>query len=647
MDDFTLELLAKWDPTPFCRTKCGTEDFILRFVSPLGGGMEINMSELFLKLLNMSITASWLVLAVIVLRLLLKKAPKAIVCVLWALVGIRLLCPISVESVLSLIPSAETVPQNIVYTDEPTIHTGIAAFNTLVNPVLSETFAPKPAASVNPMQTIVSVASVVWLCGMAAMLVYGAVSYVRVYRKVRASIAREDGVRICDEIEAPFIFGIFRPRIYLPSAIDDGDIAYVIAHERAHIARRDHLWKPLGFALLTVYWFNPVLWVAYILLCRDIELACDERVLKTLGTEAKKPYSDALINCSEQRRIISACPLAFGEIGVRERVKGILNYKKPAFWIIVVALLLCAVVAVCFLTNPIGEDEKAVLGGSPLTFDADEHYTFYPVELTYACSSYSFVMTADAAPDYTLRSDMTFSKREMDYYEPDEFIGSTIELGTMTEITLTEENFDACFDASGKDAAAQLRKNNRRAWELRCVEKIVVSEMQYLYMLLEQKDGTYYVGVGYYNYGTDGGNLIRWLYRTDKSTGKYDDSIGEIGHMDGSGYKVYSFTESVDQGDPSIYLYDDMTFSFGWSLFSSYIAHGAYTLTEDTLTLATYDGLYTYVFDVVDDTFVFDASGSSRIPSYRYSGDAAEAECPVPDGAVFRFVKRNAIYSGR
>lgn len=592
------------------------------------------MTELFLKILNMSITASWLVLAIILLRLLLKKAPKAIVCVLWALVGIRLLCPISVESVLSLIPSAETVPQNIVYSPAPTVHTGIYALNTLVNPVISERFSPDPAVSVHPMQTVVSVASVIWLCGMAAMLVYGAVSYVRVYRKVRASIERADGVRICDEITTPFIFGILRPRIYLPSAIGEADIAYVIAHERAHIARRDYLWKPLGFALLTVYWFNPVLWGAYILLCRDIELACDERVLKTLGTEAKKPYSDALINCSEQRRIISACPLAFGEVGVRERVQGILHYKKPAFWIIVAALLLCGVVAVCFLTDPIGEEEKVTFNGSPLTFDADEHYTFHPVELTYGYHGYSFTMIAEAAPDYILRSDMTFSERRMDYNEPDEFVGSITELGIMTEIKLTEENFDACFDAYGVSTAAALRKNNRRAWELRCAKQTGESAMQYLYMLLEQNDGIYYVGVGYYNYGPDGGDLIRWLYRTDKSTGKYDDSI------DGIGYKVYSFTESVDPGDPSIYLSDDMTFSFGWSLFSSYIAHGTYTLTEDTLTLATDDGLYTYVFKVADDTFVFDASRSSAIPSYLYSGDATEAECPVPDGAVFKLKER-------
>lgn len=591
------------------------------------------MSELFLKLLNMSITASWLVLAVVLVRLLLKRAPRAIVCALWALVGIRLLCPISIESVLSLIPSAETVPQNIVYSPEPTIHTGVYALNTLVNPVLSETLAPAGAASVTPMQTIVSAASVVWIFGVAAMLLYAVISYVRVHRSVRVSIEREDGIRICDDIATPFIFGIFRPRIYLPSAISEQDISYVIAHERAHIARRDYIWKPLGFALLCVYWFNPVLWAAYILLCRDIELACDERVLKTLGTEVKKPYSDALIHCSEQQKIISACPLAFGEVGVRERVKGILHYKKPAFWIIVLALVLCAGVAVCFLTNPIGEEEKVTWNGSPLTFAADECYTFYPVELVYTNGSYSFVMTADAAPDYSLRSDMTLCKTETDNVAEDQMVRSITELGQMTEIRLTEETFDACFDALGKDIAAKLRKNNHRAWELRCTEQFGENELPYLYMLLEQKDGTYYVGVGYYGYGSDGGDLLRWLYRTDKEAGKY--VAGPIGEF--VGYSVYKFTESVDPIDPSIHLYKDGTFSFAYSAFSSHLGFGTYTLTEDTLTLATNDGLYTYVFKVADDTFVFDASRSSRIPSYRYSGDSTEAQCPVPDGAVFRF----------
>ncbi|MBQ8836079.1 MAG: hypothetical protein IJ002_01060 [Clostridia bacterium] len=585
------------------------------------------MSELFLKLLNMSITASWLALAVIVLRLLLKKAPKAIVCVMWALVGVRLVCPFSIESVLSLIPSAETVPQEIVYSPAPTIHTGIATFNTMVNPIISEQLAPKVGASVNPMQVITFAASVIWIVGMAAMVLYTAVSYLRLYFKVREAVKCGD-VWLCDNISTPFILGIIRPRIYIPSSMNEVDIEYVAAHEKAHIKRLDYIWKPLGFALLTVYWFNPVMWVAYVLLCRDIELACDEKVIKENGTEIKKPYSDALINCSVPRKMISVCPLAFGEVGVKGRVKNILSYKKPAFWIIIVAIVACAAVAVCFLTDP-KEDEKVTFSGIPLTFAADDCYVFYPQESVYDCAVFSSVQSADAAPDYRLHGDMTF----------EELTSETINvLGTMSEVTLTEKNFDTTFDAYGKDTAAALRKNNRRAWELH--QK--VGENNMWYTVLEQKDGTYYVGVGYYEHLDDGSDLMRWVYRVNKQNQTYIEEIDEFG-----GYNVYKFYDSVDPVAPSIFLYDDpQTFSFTYSAFSSYFAVGTYELTDDTLTLKTNDGMNTYVFDVADNTFVFDASRSSKIPEYRYSGDSMEPECPVPDGAVFEFESRMNKYTG-
>ncbi len=315
------------------------------------------MQTVFLHLFNMSITASWLALAVILLRLCLKKAPKAITVALWALVGVRLLFPFSVESIFSLIPSRETVPTDILYAQTPTIQSGIPAVNTIVNPILSETLAPTPSDSVNPMQVVTSVACTVWLIGVAAMLVYTALSYLRLYRKVREASPREQNVLLCDRIGTPFILGIVKPRIYLSSGMNGADIPYVLAHERAHLKRRDHLWKPLGFLLLTVYWFNPVLWIAYILLCRDIETACDEKVLATLGTEIKKPYADALINCSVKRqtgarKTVAACPLAFGEGSVSLRVKSVLHYKKPAVWLIALAVAASAILAVCFLTDP-------------------------------------------------------------------------------------------------------------------------------------------------------------------------------------------------------------------------------------------------------------------------------------------------------
>ena len=311
------------------------------------------MSGIFLKLLNLSISASWLVLVVLALRLVLKRAPKWVNVLLWGMVALRLMLPFSIESALSLIPSAETVSPEVVRFDPaPTITSGVEFIDNAVNPSLSESFAAAPLASVNPLYVWTYLAGWVWLIGLAAMLAYALVSYLRLRRRVSASIPLRENIYVCDEVASPFILGILRPRIYLPSALDEAQRGSVLSHERAHLARRDHWWKPLGFALLAVYWFNPLLWLAYTLLCRDIELACDERVLCGMDAGQIKDYSSALLACSVPRRMIAACPLAFGEVGVGARVKNALRYKKPAFWVVAVSVVVCTVVAVCFLTNP-------------------------------------------------------------------------------------------------------------------------------------------------------------------------------------------------------------------------------------------------------------------------------------------------------
>ena len=311
------------------------------------------MSVIFLKLLNLSISASWLVLVVLVLRLVLKRAPKWVNVLLWGMVALRLMLPFSIESALSLIPSAETLSPEVVQFDPaPTITSGVELIDNAVNPSLSESFAAAPLASVNPLYVWTYLAGWVWLIGLAAMLLYALVSYLRLRRRVSASIPLRENIYVCDEVASPFILGILRPRIYLPSALDEAQRGSVLSHERAHLARRDHWWKPLGFALLAVYWFNPLLWLAYTLLCRDIELACDERVLCGMDAGQVKDYSSALLACSVPRRMLAACPLAFGEVGVGARVKNALRYKKPAFWVVAVSVVVCTVVAVCFLTNP-------------------------------------------------------------------------------------------------------------------------------------------------------------------------------------------------------------------------------------------------------------------------------------------------------
>lgn len=309
-------------------------------------------AEPFLKIVNMSISASYLVLLVVALRLLLKKAPKWINVLLWGLVAVRLLCPFTLESALSLIPSAQTVSPEILLSPSPTIDSGIEAVNRVVNPIITESFTPNPVASANPLQILIPMAALVWCMGMLLMGLYTLVSYWRLRHRVRMAVRMQDTIYRSECISSPFVLGLFRPRIYLPCHMAELDIYHVIAHERTHIRRRDHWWKPLGFLLLTIHWFNPLMWLAYILLCRDIELACDEKVVKDMRPDQRANYSQALLNCSVNRRSIAACPLAFGEVGVKERVKNVLNYKKPAFWAIMAALIIVTAVAVCFLTNP-------------------------------------------------------------------------------------------------------------------------------------------------------------------------------------------------------------------------------------------------------------------------------------------------------
>ena len=322
------------------------------------------MAAVFLKLLNLSISASWLVLAVLVLRLISKRAPKWVNVLLWGIVALRLMLPFSVESALSLIPSAETVSPAVVQFDPaPTITSGVNIIDNAVNPSLSEHFAAVPTASVNPLYVWAYLAGWVWLIGLGAMLLYALVSYLRLRRRVSVSLCVRENIYLCDAISSPFILGVVKPHIYLPSGLDEVQRQNVLAHEQAHLARRDHWWKPLGFALLAVYWFNPVLWLAYTLLCRDIELACDERVIRTMDESAVKTYSTVLLACSMPRKAVITCPLAFGEIGVKERVRNALHYKKPAFWVVAASVAVCVVVAVCFLTNPPTDTDAAGLVG--------------------------------------------------------------------------------------------------------------------------------------------------------------------------------------------------------------------------------------------------------------------------------------------
>ena len=318
------------------------------------------MSDVFVQLANMSITAGYLILAVLALRLILRKIPQNLFLWLWALVGIRLALPVSLESALSLIPKSKPIPADIALSPAPAIDSGIPVIDRAVNPVIAENFAPTVTASVNPMQVVLAVLSVVWLAGVVGLLMYAAIRYFRLFRLVRVSMPLEDDLYLCDGIPTPFVLGIRKPRIYLPSDVKPEDQSYVLRHERAHLRHHDNWWKPLGFLLAAVYWFNPLVWAAYLLFCRDLEMACDERAVTDLHDEEKKAYSYALLSCAAPRGSGLVCPVAFGENSVKVRIRNVLHYKKASAWVAGLVLLITTAAAVGFLTDPVEEEKLEV-----------------------------------------------------------------------------------------------------------------------------------------------------------------------------------------------------------------------------------------------------------------------------------------------
>ncbi len=345
------------------------------------------MAEIFQKALNMSIAAGWLILAVIALRLLLRRAPKRFRLLLWAVVGLRLALPWSIESALSLIPSAQTLPEGIMLERAPVLDTGISSLNGAINPGFTAAFTPELGASANPLQVLLPIAAALWMLGAAAMLLWALVSWLRLRKRVREAVRLEENVYEC-EIASPFVLGLFRPRIYLPFSLENGERELVLAHERARITAGDHIIKPLGWLLLAAHWYNPLVWLAYALFCRDIELACDERVVRGLSLSDRADYSQALLDLSRPRGGVRACPLAFGESSVKGRVKSVLSYKKPAFWLVLLAVVVCVGAAVCFLTDPKEEAEPVDDGDGGVVISArlEENFPAQVLDYAFACT---------------------------------------------------------------------------------------------------------------------------------------------------------------------------------------------------------------------------------------------------------------------
>lgn len=577
------------------------------------------MTDVFIKLLNMSIVAGWLVIAILLLRLVLRKAPHWIFCVLWAFVALRLLLPFSVQSKTSAVPSVETVPPEIVYTNLPEIHTGINTFNGIVNPYITDILAP-PLPEINtdaeipqktPAQEIVDIATVVWLCGIAAMAVYGVISFVLLKRKVREAVKRENRIFICDNVTSPFIMGVLFPRIYLPSSITEADAEMVIAHEQAHIKRKDHLWKPFGFLLLTVYWFNPLLWVAYVMFCKDIESACDEKVIKKHGLQIKKQYSEALLNCSTSGKWVTACPVAFGETAVKSRIKGVLNYKKPAFWIIIIAVLACIATSVFFLTDPLSNetsDDMSNVSDSIVNVEDSVAARFKFKRLIYSNVE---LLNQMLVSDYTifLPQLIVTTDNRLLIEQPDNSTYS--EAGTLEKSKLYKNNFDNMIQDE--------------KWQADYNAELIRTNAYEVYMCNREENGVVYL-----IYFTNGTILFMFGTKENEYSKTYDSVIIAEYSVDNGGagyilpytlYDVYTYNFGSDNAYPateaSIYLekYGNH-FTYGYRTYSAqqYCPYGTYRYDGDKLYLETADGKNTYVFERTNEGLKYKSDLSSPLP---------------------------------
>ncbi len=576
------------------------------------------MTDIFIKLLNMSIVAGWLVIAVLLLRLALRKAPRWIFCVLWAFVALRLLIPFSVQSKTSAVPSVETVPPEIVYTEVPEIHTGWPTFNSYFNPYISEILSPKEPENdtteepeETPAKKLIDIGATVWLCGMAGMAVYVVISYALLKRKIREAVKQENRIFVCDNVSSPFIMGVLFPKIYLPSSITEADAEMVIAHEQAHIKRKDHLWKPFGFLLLTVYWFNPLLWVAYVMFCKDIESACDEKVIKKYGLQIKNQYSEALLNCSVSGKWVTACPVAFGETAVKSRIKGVLNYKKPAFWIIIIAVLACIATSVFFLTDPLSNETSDDMSNVSDSIVNDED------SIAARFKFKRLIYSKIELPNQMLVSDYTIFLSQL--------------IVTTDNRLLIEQPDDSTWSEAGTPEKSKLYKNNfddmlqDGTWEADYNAELIRTNAYEVYMCNREETGTAYL-----IYFTDGTIMFMFGTKENEYSETYDSVIIAEYSVDNGGagyilpytlYDVYTYNFGSDNAYPateaSIYLekYGNH-FTYGYRAHSAqqYCPYGTYRYDGDKLYLETADGKNTYVFERTNEGLKYMSHLSSPLP---------------------------------
>ena len=575
----------------------------------------------FTEILNLSISASWLVLAIALLRVLLKPAPKALHCALWLLVAIRLLCPVSIESKLSLVPSREVVPSQYL-TVEPSSQLSMdtpARLEIVTNPVYDTPIQVETDTTIDRLQSLDLFATVIWLAGMGAMAIYAAYSYLNLRLRVRMAGWLHGNIYECDEIGSPFILGLVRPRIYLPSGMDGITRTHVLAHENAHLKRLDHLWKPLGFLLLTIHWFNPVMWLAYALLCRDIELACDERVIRRLDKGSVRSYSEALVHCTVSRHSVRMCPLAFGEVGVKSRIRSMLRYQKPGFWVMLLALIASAAVAVCFLTDPVtpentlekilSQEDHMVVSCQEQTITLQINKTALPENVLNG-KTHRFDDSPILIQEYD-NTRLVITEARMSGDELLVTIQTEHDLPDTGSILLPYHPFEDHPDKQVHAAHAD----------------VMDAETLYANAMVVRGHGTNSFSAGikmdvwnraaeYVKFQLEG--FYNLHYTSEPQPVAVDTAT------------LYTL-EANDLYGPRIQLKPDGTFFFSENPLSSYLGHGSYTMQNGQLVLKTDDGHYTWTFHMEDGMLYYDAEHSSIV---RWYPDLKTLQ-PLPDDARF------------
>ena len=589
------------------------------------------MTELFLRVVNLSIAASWLVLAVLLLRLILRRSPKWISMLLWGLVGVRLVCPFSLESVWSLIPSAQTISPTILTDSTPTVHTGFPTLNQSINPVLSQAVSSAPDAAPNLLEIWLPVLAVLWFLGMAALLAWSVLRYLRLRRDLETAVWLEDNLYQSGAVRSPFVLGLSHPRIYLPFSLDGDTLAHVVAHERTHLARRDHWWKALGFVLLCVHWFNPLMWVAYGMFCRDVELACDEAVVKNLEPKQRADYSQALLLCSVGHTAWTASPLCFGEVSVKQRVKAVLRYRRPTFLAVTASALVCILVGVSFLTNPLASRSLPMSGDRIADLDpqwmVDEIAAMEGLHdgsaLQVSTTSFEFFLT----PEFQIRKSAVIP---FFYVQNQEIYDAQLKLsadeGTYSVTTPTPGpwrdrfyNLYIYLQALKHLPQEEIRRLSPDA-DLYCVTLVDSAaansderSVSYTDHGVQTLDGWYlHLQVqpfyekedsGYHGTGED---VIDLFYGDESRT-----TQGSYVGTDTPGTLAANASPS-GLDSPYLHLGSDGTFWWSYSMASSFATTGLYEETEDTLTLYTNQGRYAYVFRKEGDTLVYDPDASTH-----------------------------------